>query len=41
MIEALARARKDRAWFARDVVTVARELLGCALVHRKRAGPQQ
>jgi DNA-3-methyladenine glycosylase len=37
-IEALAAARLDAAWFHRDVVTVARELVGCALVHRKRAG---
>ena len=37
-IEALARARLPSAWFARDAITVARELVGCALVHRKRAG---
>jgi len=37
-IEALADARLGAAWFHRDVVTVARELVGCALVHRKRAG---
>ena len=36
-IEALAKARLDTAWFTRDVVTVAQELVGCALVHRKRA----
>lgn len=34
----LAKARLPSAWFHRDAVTVARELLGCALVHRKRAG---
>jgi DNA-3-methyladenine glycosylase len=37
-LDALAAARLDTAWFSRDVVTVARELVGCALVHRKRAG---
>jgi len=37
-IDALAKARRGRDWFARDVITVARELVGCALVHRKRAG---
>ena len=37
-IEALAKARLPSAWFQRDVVTVAKELVGCALVHRKRAG---
>jgi DNA-3-methyladenine glycosylase len=34
----LAGARLPAAWFHRDVVTVARELVGCALVHRRRAG---
>ncbi|HEY5928125.1 MAG TPA: DNA-3-methyladenine glycosylase [Kofleriaceae bacterium] len=37
-IEALAKARLPSAWFHRDVVTVAQQLVGCALVHRKRAG---
>src|SRR4029079_14363879 len=37
-IDALAKARRGRDWFARDVITVAREIVGCALVHRKRAG---
>jgi DNA-3-methyladenine glycosylase len=37
-IEELAAARLAPAWFHRDVVTVARELVGCALVHRRRAG---
>ena len=37
-IATLALTRLDREWFTRDVVTVARELIGCALVHRKRAG---
>ena len=37
-IDALAKARLDPAWFQRDVVTVAKQLVGCALVHRKRAG---
>ncbi|MDB4959956.1 MAG: DNA-3-methyladenine glycosylase [Myxococcales bacterium] len=30
--------RLPPSFFARDAVTVARELIGCALVHRKRAG---
>ncbi len=30
--------RLDQAFFARDVATVARELVGCAIVHRKRVG---
>jgi DNA-3-methyladenine glycosylase len=30
--------RLPPAWFQRDVVTVAKELIGCALVHRSRAG---
>ncbi len=34
----LAAARLPAAWFQRDVVTVARELIGCALVHERRAG---
>lgn len=33
----LAAARLSPAFFHRDAVTVARELIGCALVHRKRA----
>ena len=37
-IEALAAARLPSDWFHRDAATVARELVGCALVHRKRAG---
>jgi DNA-3-methyladenine glycosylase len=37
-IEALAAARLPADWFHRDVVTVAKELVGCALVHRRRAG---
>jgi len=37
-IAALATARLPAAWFARDVEVVARELIGCALVHRQRAG---
>jgi len=34
----LARARLPATFFAGDAVTVARALLGCALVHRDRAG---
>lgn len=34
----LRAARLPAAWFARDAVTVARDLIGCALVHRRRAG---
>jgi DNA-3-methyladenine glycosylase len=37
-IEELKKRRLPPAWFRRDVVTVARELIGCALVHRSRAG---
>jgi DNA-3-methyladenine glycosylase len=37
-IEELSRARLPADWFHRDVITVAKELIGCALVHRKRAG---
>ncbi len=36
-IAALAKARLPADWFHRDVVTVAKQLVGCALVHRKRA----
>lgn len=37
-IEALARKRLPRSFLSRDVETVARALVGCALVHRRRAG---
>jgi DNA-3-methyladenine glycosylase len=37
-IEALSRARLSPTFFARGATTVARALLGCALVHRRRAG---
>lgn len=37
-IAALARARLPAAFFADDSATVARNLVGCALVHRGRAG---
>ncbi|HUJ57090.1 MAG TPA: DNA-3-methyladenine glycosylase [Kofleriaceae bacterium] len=37
-IAELARARLPAAFFARDARTVARALIGCALVHRRRAG---
>ena len=37
-IDELDAQRLPAAWFQRDVVTVAKELVGCALVHRKRAG---
>jgi DNA-3-methyladenine glycosylase len=37
-IEALAAARLPQEFFARDAKTVARALVGCALVHRRRAG---
>jgi len=37
-IDVLAAARLPPAFFRRDVVTVARALIGCALVHRRRAG---
>jgi DNA-3-methyladenine glycosylase len=36
-IEALAAARLAPAWFQRDVIAVAKDLVGCALVHRRRA----
>ena len=36
-IDSLADARLPSAWFQRDVVTVAKQLVGCALVHRRRA----
>ncbi|MCX5748370.1 MAG: DNA-3-methyladenine glycosylase [Proteobacteria bacterium] len=38
MLDALRAARLPASWFRRDVLTVARELIGCALVHRRRAG---
>lgn len=38
VIAALSAARLPAAWFQRDADTVARELIGCALVHRQRAG---
>jgi DNA-3-methyladenine glycosylase len=34
----LAAARLPQEFFARDAARVARDLVGCALVHRKRAG---
>lgn len=37
-IAQLAQRRIDAAWFHREVDVVARELVGCALVHGKRAG---
>ncbi len=37
-IAALRDARLPATWFARDAAVVARELIGCALVHRQRAG---
>lgn len=37
-IAELANHRLPPAFFHRDCVTVAKELVGCALVHRKRAG---
>jgi DNA-3-methyladenine glycosylase len=37
-ITALAAARLPASFFRRDSITVARELIGCALVHRRRAG---
>jgi DNA-3-methyladenine glycosylase len=37
-IDELARARLPAAFFAHDAATVAKKLLGCALVHRDRAG---
>lgn len=37
-LDALEAARLDTGWFQRDAVSVAKDLVGCALVHRKRAG---
>jgi DNA-3-methyladenine glycosylase len=37
-IAVLREARLPAEFFARDAVTVARSLIGCALVHRDRAG---
>jgi DNA-3-methyladenine glycosylase len=37
-IDDLARTRLPAAFFTSDAVTVARTLIGCALVHRDRAG---
>jgi DNA-3-methyladenine glycosylase len=37
-IEELSTARLPAAWFQRDVLVVAKDLIGCALVHKKRAG---
>jgi len=37
-IDDLRDARLPASWFARDAAIVARELIGCALVHRQRAG---
>lgn len=37
-IDELSRARLPAAFFARGAALVARDLLGCALVHRDRAG---
>ncbi len=38
VIDALRDARLPASWFARDAAIVARKLIGCALVHRQRAG---
>lgn len=37
-IARLRDARLPAPWFQRDAATVARELIGCTLVHRQRAG---
>jgi DNA-3-methyladenine glycosylase len=37
-LEDLSAQRLHAAWFRRDAITVAKDLVGCALVHRKRAG---
>ena len=36
--EAVSNDRLPQAWFAREAPEVARALIGCALVHKKRAG---
>ena len=38
LLAALARVRLPAAWFAEPAPKVARALIGCALVHRERAG---
>jgi DNA-3-methyladenine glycosylase len=38
VLAVLASSRLPPGFFARDAVTVARELVGCALVHGRRAG---
>jgi DNA-3-methyladenine glycosylase len=37
-VTSLRDARLPAAWFHRDALVVARELIGCVLVHRRRAG---
>jgi DNA-3-methyladenine glycosylase len=37
-IEDLAKRRIDPAWYLRDADVVAKDLVGCALVHGRRAG---
>lgn len=37
-IESLTKRRLPASFFHREVLVVARELIGCALVHRRRAG---
>jgi DNA-3-methyladenine glycosylase len=37
-VDYLRLARLPASWFRRDVLVVARELVGCALVHRNKAG---
>jgi DNA-3-methyladenine glycosylase len=37
-IDSLSAARLPPSWFQRDVLVVAKDLIGCALVHKKRAG---
>src|SRR6476660_2042095 len=38
MLDRLRAARLPPSFFQRDAATVARALLGCAIVHRRRAG---